>query len=100
VEPGLPVGNYDLTVTEVPVDAFWSVSVYNAEGYFVPNERGVVSINNVTAAQNDDGSITIHFGDGDRPNTIPITEGWNYAVRLYQPRPEIVDGSWKFPTLT
>jgi hypothetical protein len=99
VEPDLPVGNYDLTVTEVPVDAFWSVSVYNAKGYFEPNDRGVVSINSVTAIKNDDGSITIQFGDGDRPNTIPIMDGWNYVVRLYQPRREILDGSWTFPAL-
>ena len=26
-------------------------------------------------------------------------DGWNYAVRLYRPRPEILDGSWTFPTL-
>jgi hypothetical protein len=23
--------------------------------------------------------------------------GWNYTVRLYRPRPEILDGSWAFP---
>jgi hypothetical protein len=23
--------------------------------------------------------------------------GWNYMVRLYRPRPEILDGTWKFP---
>jgi hypothetical protein len=39
------------------VDAFWSVSVYNPAGYFEPNDRGVVSINSVTAEPNDDGSI-------------------------------------------
>ena len=31
------------------------------------------------------------------PNLLPIVEGWNYAVRLYRPRPEILDGSWTFP---
>jgi hypothetical protein len=35
---------------------------------------------------------------GDRPNCLPIMEGWNYIVRLYQRRPEILDGSWKFPS--
>ena len=39
VEPGLPVGDYELTVGDVPVDGFWSISVYNAEGFFEPNDR-------------------------------------------------------------
>ena len=59
-----------------------------------------MSINSVTAARNDDGTITVRFGDGDEPNTIGIMPGWNYAVRLYQPHPEVVDGSWTFPALT
>ena len=100
VEPGLPVGAYELTVGQVPVDAFWSISVYNAAGYFEPSGSGVVSLNSVTAHRDDDGSITVRFGDGDAPNTLGIMDGWNYAVRLYRPRPEILDGSWKFPTLT
>jgi len=32
-----------------------------------------------------------------RGNCIPITLGWNYAIRMYQPREEILDGSWQFP---
>jgi len=99
VEPGLPVGEYQLTVRDVPVDGFWSISVYNAAGYFEPNDRGAYSINNLTATRGDDGSVTVHFGgcnDG-RPNCLPITDGWNYAVRLYRPRPEILDGTWTFP---
>ena len=100
VEPRLPVGEYELTVRDVPVDGFWSVSVYNAEGYFEPNSRNSYSVNNLTAVRNDDGSVTIHFGgDDDRPNLLPIVEGWNYTVRLYRPRPEILDGSWAFPAI-
>jgi len=30
-------------------------------------------------------------------NYLPIMEGWNYLVRLYQPKKEILDGSWTFP---
>jgi hypothetical protein len=98
VEPGLPVGEYKLTVRDVPVDGFWSVSVYNADGYFEPNARNAYSVNNLTAERNKDGSVTIHFGgDDDRSNLLPIVDGWNYTVRLYRPRPEVLDGTWKFP---
>jgi hypothetical protein len=100
VAPELPVGSYELTVRDVPVDGFWSISVYNAAGYFEPNDAGVYSVNSVTGVENDDGSMTVRFGDhGDLPNSIPITEGWNYLVRLYRPRPEILDGTWQFPAI-
>ncbi|NOD95244.1 DUF1214 domain-containing protein [Ruegeria sp. HKCCD4884] len=99
--PGLPVGAYKIEVPQnVPVDAFWSVSMYNAEGFYEPNTLNSYSINSVTGAQNADGSMTIHLGacDDGRVNCLPITEGWNYVVRLYRPRQEVLDGSWTFPT--
>ena len=102
VNPGLPVGEFQLTVRDVPVDGFWSISLYNAEGFFEPNERGAYSVNNLTATPNADGSVTVHFGgcaDG-RPNCLPIMDGWNCTIRLYRPRNEILDGSWTFPALT
>ncbi len=98
VEPRLPVAEYSITVRDVPVDGFWSVSVYNADGYFEPNDRDAYSVNNLTGTPNPDGSITIHFGGDDgRPNLLPIVDGWNYTVRLYRPRAEILNGSWAFP---
>jgi hypothetical protein len=103
VSPHLPVGEYELTVgQDVPVDGFWSISVYNAAGYFEPNEAGAYSVNSITAARNADGSVTVRFGgDGDPGrNSLPITEGWNYLVRLYRPRSEILDGSWTFPAIS
>ena len=100
VEPGLPVGRYELTIRDVPVDAFWSISVYNADGYFESTGHGAGSINSVTADRADDGSITVRFGDGDEPNALGIMDGWNYVVRLYRPRAQILDGSWSFPTLS
>ena len=102
VDLGLPVGEYRLTVRDVPVDGFWSISVYNAAGYFEPNDRDAYSVNSVTATPDDDGTITVHFGGcaDDRPNCLPIMDGWNYAVRLYRPRPEILDGDWTFPDAT
>ena len=101
VDPGLPVGEYQLTVGEVPVDAFWSISLYNPEGFFQANDRNAYSVNSLTATPNDDGTVTVWFGgDHDRPNLLPIMDGWNYVVRLYRPRPEVLDGSWTFPSVT
>jgi len=90
---------YKLNVGKVPVDAFWSVSVYNADGYFEKNPYDAYSLNSITAKKNADGSIAIQFGgcDGKIPNCIPVVKGWNYTVRLYRPRPEILNGTWKFP---
>ncbi len=91
---------YTLRVpASVPVDGFWSISRYNAEGFFVPNSLNAYSINNLTAIKGSDGSIDIQFGecDGKVPNCLPIDPGWNYTVRLYQPQQKVLDGSWKFP---
>ena len=101
VTPALNDGGtiYKLDVKDVPVDGFWSISVYNAKGYFEPNALNAYTLNNLTARTNADGLIEIQFGgcDGKVANCIPTTAGWNYLVRLYRPRPEILNGSWRFP---
>ncbi len=89
---------YTLTVKDVPVDGFWSVSVYNQDGFFEKNAKDAYTLNNVTAKPNSDGSVTIRFGgDESAQNMLPITPGWNYLVRLYRPRKEILDETWKLP---
>jgi hypothetical protein len=89
---------YTLTVKDVPVDGFWSVSVYNANGFFEANPQNAYTVNNVTAKPNADGSVTVHFGgDASAPNYLHIMPGWNYVVRMYRPRPELLDGTWKLP---
>jgi hypothetical protein len=90
---------YKLTVKDVPVDGFWSISLYNAEGFFVANKFNAYTLNNITAKKNSDGTVAVQFGgcDGQIPNCLPTTPGWNYIVRLYRPRSQILDGSWKFP---
>jgi hypothetical protein len=91
---------YKLTVPrDVPVDAFWSISVYDAAGYFEKNSANAYTLNNITAKKDADGAVTIQFGgcDGKIPNCLPTMPGWNYLVRLYRPRAEILNGKWHFP---
>jgi hypothetical protein len=90
---------YTLTVGDVPVDGFWSLTVYNSKGYLQPNRDDAYSVNGRLAKRAADGSVTIQFGgcDGKAQNCLPITAGWNYTVRLFRPRTEILNGTWKFP---
>jgi hypothetical protein len=91
---------YKLTVKkDVPVDGFWSISVYDAEGHFRKNDLNAYTLNSITAKKDTDGSVTVQFGgcDGKVANCLPICPGWNYMVRLYRPRKEVLDGTWKFP---
>lgn len=107
VDPRVPPGAYTLTMRDVPADAFWSVSVYNAAGYFEPNASGRYSLNSLTAAARDGAQssdeVVVRFVPDDSvtgPNTLPVPgEGWNYLVRLYRPRAEILDGRWTLPPL-
>ncbi len=100
-----PRKNDDTTVyrlnvpRKVPVDAFWSVIVYDADGHLQKNKYDAYSLNSITAKKNPDGSVTIQFGGCDKqiPNCLPTMRGWNYMVRLYRPRDEILNGKWKFP---
>ncbi|BDU21700.1 DUF1254 domain-containing protein [Dyella sp. GSA-30] len=90
---------YKLTVKDVPVDGFWSLTVYNEDGYLQPNPYEAYALNSLTAVKNPDGAIPIQFGgcDGKIPNCLPIIKGWNYTVRLFRPQTKILDGRWKFP---
>ena len=92
---------YSVTVKDVPINAFWSITVYDEKGFIPENEMKVYSFNNVTAKPNEDASITINFGgcEDGRVNCIPVTEGWNYTVRMYEPQEEVINGTWTFPEI-
>lgn len=95
----LPIADQELTVRDVLVDGFWSISIYNRDGYFEENRYESYSQNSVIAEPNSDGSFTLNFGTepNGRANFLYVMAGWSYNVRLYQPRREILDGDWNFP---
>ena len=99
--PGETAPAWRMRFGEVPVDGFWSLTMYNAQGFMQPNPRNAYSVNNVTAQRAADGSVTVQFGNcGETtPNCLPTPEGWNLALRLYRPRAEILDGRWQRPPL-
>lgn len=101
VEPGLPVGRYTMTFgADVPADAFWSLSVYNAAGYYEPGPEQLTNVNSVFAVKGDDGTTTIHLGDwgDDVPNRVDLPEGWNFLIRLYRPRLDEL-ANWSVPNI-
>ncbi len=90
---------YRLTLKDVPVDGFWSVSVYDADGRFAANPQKAYSVNSVTAAAGPDGAVVVQFGGCDGPvaNCIPTPPDWSYIVRLYRPRADLLSGAWTLP---
>jgi hypothetical protein len=66
VNPDLPIGRYQIDVPkDVPVKAFWSISVYNKEGFFQTNAKGVYNINSQSGKANPGGSMTVNLGGCD-----------------------------------
>jgi hypothetical protein len=81
---------HTLTMKDVPVGGFWSISVYNKDGFFEPD--------NLNGTKTEGGAITVRFGGCSAAipaNCIPITEGWNYVVRPYRPQAEVLARTWK-----
>jgi len=86
-----------LTLKDVPAKAFWSITVYDAEGY---PQGDVYNINSQFAVPNEDGSVTIHFGgDENAANYMDIFEGWNVILRIYEPTEAYFNGEWVQPEL-
>lgn len=89
-----------------PVDAFWSVTMYDDEGFQVANEIGRFAIGDRDPlVYNADGSLDIwiqHTNPGaDRvANWLPAPLGQlGITMRLYAPGPDVLAGSWHPPAL-
>jgi hypothetical protein len=87
-----------------PVDAFWSVTMYDAEGYQVANEINRFAIGDRDALQyNPDGSVDLYLqhtnpGAHGQANWLPAPPGpLGVTMRLYAPRREVIDGKWHPP---
>ena len=97
----LPADRCHVATYQVPEhNAFWSITVYGADGY-------MKSVNNILNAantkMNSDGTFTVHFGSkeacGDVPNRLDAPEGWNFLMRVYRPGQSVLNGSYKLPAV-
>ena len=72
--------------------------MYDDEGYMPDNEYNARRCSPAAPRKAEDGSITIHFGgDTKADNFLPLQYPHSTDLRMYNPGPEILDGSWKFP---
>ncbi len=90
-----------------PVYGFWSLTMYNAEHFFVPNERGRYSVGtkNHDLQRNTDGSLTVFVqaeaptDEKERANWLPAPNNGDFSlyVRAYWPKTSVMDGTWTPP---
>jgi hypothetical protein len=91
-----------------PTDAFWSLTPYNATTFMlVPNpiDRYSLGDHKPGLQYNSDGSLDIYVQHdmpaGEESNWLPVPDGDFYLVlRMYQPKPEVLDGTYQIPPVT
>jgi hypothetical protein len=104
-------GRYTVTFAKgktPPVHGFWSLTLYDAQHFFVPNELGRYSLGtkNKTLQYDADGSLTIYVqnaspGKGKEANWLPAPSGdFSLYLRAYWPETAIVGGTWSPPSVT
>jgi len=98
-------GTYTVTTEAPPVDAFWSLTVYDTDrgGFLHPNKYDRYHINNTTAVANDDGTYTFLFKQDCAEtdlNCLEVPGGrFDIAARYYLPSEAIQSGDWVLPPL-
>lgn len=109
-EKGQPldgVNNYILHFAKSqtpPADAFWSVTLYDKEGFQVPNQLNRFAVSSwMPFHYNPDGSLDLYFqhdspGADKEANWLPAPKGsFNLLLRLYAPKREALTGEWNPP---
>jgi hypothetical protein len=90
-----------------PVDGFWSISMYNNKSLFVDNPINRYAIGQYTEGlkNNTDGSLDIYIqnanpGADKESNWLPAPQGgFNLVLRMYLPQPQVLNGTWQYPTI-
>jgi hypothetical protein len=90
-----------------PVDAFWSVTLYDTGGFQVANALNRFAVSSwMPFKYNVDGSLDLYFqnespGSDKEANWLPAPKGpFNLTMRLYAPRSEALTGKWNPPPVT
>ena len=91
-----------------PVRAFWSLTMYNDKQAFADNPINRYAIGDRDKLKfGDDGSLTLYIqrespGKDKESNWLPAPKsgGFSMNLRLYWPKPEALDGSWKPSAVT
>jgi hypothetical protein len=90
-----------------PVDAFWSVTLYDGEGFQVANALNRFAVSSYFPLKiNADGSLDLYFqnespGEDKEANWLPAPKGaFNLTMRLYGPKSEALTGKWNPPAVT
>lgn len=90
-----------------PADAFWSVTMYDADGFPVPNALDRYALGDRDDLRfGTDGSLELYIQHDDpsnerKGNWLPAPRGpLGITLRIYGPRPEALDGRWAPPPLT